>query len=138
MISPVKCWASAALPPLPKVYRMPRSANASHSTFPTSRRAGSSFSPCSATWMCASSCSRIHSATGASLVGSGARTGELIETVEGHSAGADDADGIAKAREHHGRCSGGGRHGVGGDTGTDGHQQRIPGAGHAAAEHDEV
>src|SRR6185312_11412521 len=124
MISPVKCCASAALPPLPNVYRMPRSAKASHSSLPTSRSAGRSFSPCSATWMCASSCSRIHSATRGSLR-DGAHTFELIETVEGHGTGPDHADLVAESCEHHRRGGSRGGHGIGGHTLPDGHQQCI-------------
>src|SRR5690242_10318406 len=106
MISPVKCWASAALPPLPNVYRMCPPANASQSSFPTSRSDGSTCSPCSATWMCASSCSCIHSATVVSLAVCCAGTGELVESVEGDGAGADDTDDVAEAREDDGGCGG--------------------------------
>src|SRR3954447_24257280 len=102
MISPVKCCASAALPPLPKVYRMPRRSNARQSSSATALASGSRAAAASpvATW--SESWPAIQSvAVGTASVGpasgiGGLLIGPCVEQVEGDGAGSDGAHLVAQ------------------------------------------
>src|SRR3954467_3273193 len=112
MISPVKCCASAALPPLPKVYRMPRRSNARQSRWATSRASGRRAAAASPAATCSESCPAIHSAAvGGDAVSDLARSGigQLLvvagfaaaglEQIEGDGPCSDGAHLVTKCRE---------------------------------------
>src|SRR5438552_2125801 len=102
MISPVKCCASAALPPLPKVYRMPRRSNARQSSSATALASGSRAAAASPAARWSDSCAAIQSdAVG---VGTSSDIGRLLlgaqrEQVERDGARTDRAHLVAQGGE---------------------------------------